>query len=117
MKTNLAFLDDEGKVLFITDTFSKGVRDIIAQSTLTPVLTDENTKVGDVLTINKIYQNYEVGDICFIYHMQANYVVFELRDGKKEGFKIPSFEEINPKNPKMAHRIYPMSGCDYPKVK
>lgn len=120
----LAFVDKEGVVVFVPTEFNIGVKDIIHMSDLTPVIFPPGVEpvVGEKHNppgIKLPYDKYEVGDLVFVHHYHANFRVFEMRVKTTSGgatYEIPSLEEINPRNPKMPHRIYPVSYCNHPKV-
>ena len=110
--TKIAFLNDNGELVHISNSFCSGTIDILKHSTLTPVLIQDDGKkvVAESTT-------YEIGDVVFVHHhmKQFKFIGYHhaIRAGK--AIKLPKFVELNPTNPKFPIEILSLCG-NYPKV-
>ena len=108
----IAFLNDNGELVHISNSFCSGTIDILKHSTLTPVLIQDDGKkvVAESTT-------YEIGDVVFVHHhmKQFKFIGYHhaIRAGK--AIKLPKFVELNPTNPKFPIEILSLCG-NYPKV-
>lgn len=109
----ILFLDDKNNVVFKSNTFTPGVRNLIRYSDLTAVITDDDEvfDMKDVTYARQSSEDYVVGDIVYGYSYNKNFTVVRFEN------KRPVLEEVNPTNPKFPALCFPVSEWLHPKVK